>query len=77
MKDRPVPKPRMDWHYDVHKPKEWREIVGEMAEYENAKHSSMENIFRMAEVEEIFQPQPFRHLYRDPEWVRQTQKLVI
>ena len=67
----------MDWHYDMCMPKEWREIVGEMAKYKNAKRSSMENIFRMVEVEEISQPQPFRHLYCNLKWVRQTQKLVI
>ena len=59
LKDRPIPKPRLDWQYDLHMPQEWNDLVSRMIDYDNAQRHHSECIFRMADSEEISAPQLF------------------
>jgi hypothetical protein len=61
--DRPIQQQPFDWYFDPQMPREWNEMVSSMMEHENATQCRVENVFRMADPEEILQPQCFKHLY--------------
>ena len=58
-------------------PKEWNEMVNAMQGNEMAGQYQKENVFRMAEPEEISKPQWFVHFYQSPDWVECTHISVL
>ena len=48
-------------------------MVSSIREHELARQPHAENVFRMADPEEVSKPQHFKHLYRSLEWVEQTR----
>ena len=69
LQDRPILQQSFEWYHDPRMPQEWNKMVSTMREQEIAKQSRIENIFRMADPEEISKPQCFKHLYQSQEWV--------
>ena len=47
--------------------------MSSIREHELVKQPQSENVFRMADPEEMSKPQRFKHLYRSPEWVERTR----
>jgi len=47
-------------------------MVSSIREHKLVRQPCAENVFRMADPEEVSKPQHFKHLYRSPEWVEQT-----
>jgi len=74
--DRPIPQQTFKWFHDPRMPREWNEMVSSIREHELARQPRTENVFRMADPEEVSKPQGFKHLYRSPEWVEWTRILV-
>ena len=54
-------------------PREWNEMVFSIREHKLARQPRAENVFRMADPEEVLKPQRFKHLYRSLEWVERTR----
>ena len=52
-------------------------MVSSMRKYGKEGRNCMENIFRMADPEEISCPQQFWHLYRSQKWMNQNRLSVM
>ena len=52
-------------------------MVAVMWDHENTRTVEIENIFRIAELEEISKLQRFKHLYHDSRWVERTHTSVV
>jgi len=70
--DRPILQQLFEWFHDPWMPREWNEIVSSIREHELARQPRAENVFRMADPEEVSKPQHFKHLYQSQEWVERT-----
>jgi hypothetical protein len=77
LRDRPIPQQPFEWYYNPRMPREWNEMVSDMRKDEVARHPQIENIFRIADPEEISKPHRFRHLYRTQEWVDRTRIAAV
>ena len=73
LRDRPIPQQTFEWFYDPRMPREWNEMVSSIREHESARQPPAENVFRIADPEEVSKPRRFKHLYRSPEWVERTR----
>jgi hypothetical protein len=71
--DRPIPQQPFDWYHDPRMPQEWNEMVSAVREADTTRYSQIDNIFRMADPEEISKPHRFKHLHRSPDWVERTR----
>ena len=69
LQDRPIPQQQYEWYHNPQMPRKWNEMVAAMQDHEA---NNIENVFRIAEPEEISKPQRFKHLYRDSKWVERT-----
>jgi len=48
-------------------------MVSSIREHKLARQPRAENVFRMADPEEVSKPQRFKHLYQSPEWMERTR----
>jgi len=48
-------------------------MVFSIREHKLVRQPHAENVFRMADPEEVSKPQRFKHLYQSPEWVERTR----
>ena len=62
LQDRPILQQQYEWYYGLQMSCEWNEMVAVMQSHEM---SHVESAFRIADLEEIFKPQRFKHLYCD------------
>ena len=77
LRNRPILQQSFKWFHDPRMPREWNEMVSSIREHELARQPRTENVFRMADPEEVLKPQCFKHLYWSSEWVEWTCISVV
>jgi len=54
----------IEWFHDPRMPQEWNEMVSSIREHKLVRQPHAENVFRIADPEEVSKPQCFKHLYQ-------------